>query len=577
MFYLRAILAALLLATLFSCGGDDVESDVQEGEKPSGDDDDNNDDEGELEECPECSIVKVFTTLLKTINPLNETYEKPTDANPALPKYSDDFLSKGLGEYEFGEGEAHILKKDLVPDYDETEAEGRKSITMFFHATDIHITDDEAPIRIAKMDNTGVGGAIRPQDSYSTHGLDALIRTLKPFSDNGWLDFFLSTGDATDSALNTELVMFVDVMNGKKGFNPDTGEDDDPVPGPDNDSKDPFDALGLDIPWYWVYGNHDVLIVGNSPPTEKSSEKATGTKAASGTRDWRRNGDVTTGDVPSDENRWVGDFGTIAKTLIESAEKPGPKGHGLGEENRENEVYHYVAEPVAGIPIVLIVMALPDMTGGAEGVLFQKDIDDFLVPELEKVQAEGKLAIVASHFPSYKLDTRAGLAGDDLPGAVPGDALVETLNSYPNVIAYIAGHTHTNTILAHPAPEGKGEEYGYWEIVTASLLDFPQQARFVEIVYNGDGTGSIFLTLLDYASPEGSLAEMGRKLAIIDHVTGWSSETLGDIENRNAELVFKLSDEMTEKIESLGIGRDEILSQTSLKAEYELKIKFPGL
>ena len=40
---------------------------------------------------------------------------------------------------------------------------------------------------------------------------------------------------------------------------------------------------------------------------------------------------------------------------------------------------------------------------------------------------------------------------------------------------------------------------GFWEINTASHVDFPQQSRLIELVDNHDGTLSIFATMIDHA------------------------------------------------------------------------------
>ena len=71
---------------------------------------------------------------------------------------------------------------------------------------------------------------------------------------------------------------------------------------------------------------------------------------------------------------------------------------------------------------------------------------------------------------------------------------------------------------------------GFWEVNTASHVDFPQQSRIVEVVDNHDGTLSIFTTMLDHAGPASyggrtgepvSLAGLGRELALND----WQSRT----------------------------------------------------
>ena len=68
---------------------------------------------------------------------------------------------------------------------------------------------------------------------------------------------------------------------------------------------------------------------------------------------------------------------------------------------------------------------------------------------------------------------------------------------HENVIAWVNGHTHTNNIWAHKRAGGGG----FWEINTASHIDWPQQSRLLEVTNNRDDTLSIFATMVDHGAP----------------------------------------------------------------------------
>ncbi len=97
-------------------------------------------------------------------------------------------------------------------------------------------------------------------------------------------------------------------------------------------------------------------------------------------------------------------------------------------------------------------------------------------------------------------------------------------------------------MTAHAAPSGGG----FWEITTASHIDWPQQVRAIEIADNGDGTLSIFGTMVDSAAPaawNGSLgttlqlAALSRELAANDpQVTAEAHR--GEATDRNVELLL---------------------------------------
>jgi hypothetical protein len=134
-----------------------------------------------------------------------------------------------------------------------------------------------------------------------------------------------------------------------------------------------------------------------------------------------------------------------------------------------------------------------------------------------------------------------GTGGDTEP-RVQGDEVATLLLASPQVIAFVNGHSHTNQIWAHTRTTGRG---GFWEINTASHIDWPQQSRLIEIVDNADGTLSIFTTMVDHAGPASygglldgpkRLAGLARELAAND----WHERTndrRGDLGARNVELL----------------------------------------
>ena len=88
--------------------------------------------------------------------------------------------------------------------------------------------------------------------------------------------------------------------------------------------------------------------------------------------------------------------------------------------------------------------------------------------------------------------------GGDLNPRVLGDEVTAYLLTQPRLVAWVNGHTHRNEITAHTRADGSG---GFWEINTASHIDYPQQSRLVEVADNKDGTLSIFTTIVDHAGP----------------------------------------------------------------------------
>ncbi len=179
---------------------------------------------------------------------------------------------------------------------------------------------------------------------------------------------------------------------------------------------------------------------------------------------------------------------------------------------------------------------------GADGAVPQ-DQFDWLKGELTAARDAQKLAIVISHHNSKTLENTAVAALGQSQPLIHTEEFIDMLLQFPNLIAWSNGHTHINTIVAHPRDDGKG---GFWEITTASCIDFPQQQQLLEIVDNQDGTISLFATVLDHTSPavwrEGDfsqegLAALSRELSSNDWIEN-PLMRLGSPLDRNVELLL---------------------------------------
>ena len=171
--------------------------------------------------------------------------------------------------------------------------------------------------------------------------------------------------------------------------------------------------------------------------------------------------------------------------------------------------------------------------------------------------------IIGAHVP-IAVEKPGSLVGWSPNACVTEEEFLAKLHSYPNLILWIAGHRHFNTITALPSPDPARPELGFREVETSSLRDFPQQFRTFEIVRNSDDTASIFATDVDPAVADGSPAAISRvygvgapKLFKMDEGTSLGDITLPPLPlmptgSYNAELVVQLSPEMQAKLSRLG-------------------------
>ena len=392
----------------------------------------------------------------------------------------------------------------------------------FVHLSDAHITDTESPARLVTMD-AFLSPAWHPQDGHSAQVLDATCRAINRIhyggfvTDKGPVDFVVVSGDVVDNAQHNELRWFIDTMDGQ-WVTPDSGDLDAPlrpVAIEDNPGL-PFKAAGLakDIPWYTVMGNHDNLAVGNFAVDRSSADPQdwdapvspivaqflglpglsppqdglvpTGNQSLAVVRagdpepidpyTFQLNLDeLAPGAVPADSGRHFLSKRLFVAEHFDTASLPA--GHGFDYTSTLTGLAHYSVRPERDVPIRLVVLdstgpeAIPGYTGAA-GAISRLEFDGFLKPEFRRAREAGEYVIVVTHHPSEGLTKPTAL-----PCVTPAE-FQSYLAAQSNILAHLCGHDHYHEVII------RNGRYPYPEILTGSLIDYPQEGRMLDIYYD---------------------------------------------------------------------------------------------
>jgi 3',5'-cyclic AMP phosphodiesterase CpdA len=453
-----------------------------------------------------------------------------------------------------GDGQLRVLPGEPLTARTELGPPAREigALARLAHLTDAHVLDASSPARVTFLDRLGppFQSTFRPQEALTTQvlaGAVGAVRTLAPQA-------VIQGGDLIDNDQHNELVHALAVLgggvvspgSGPRGYDGvQLSSDTDPFyyrPGVDaprhpgllRDAVAPFHSPGLGIPGLPVFGDHDGLVAGTVVPTALTRSLALGDRAL-----W----DLPTGlTVPAGLAAHSAaspdgppDPGAVDALLREALRGPTVQvpadparrqlrfteavarlhaAGGPGVAVRAGARLDYALD--LGAHVRLIVLDLVRRGGGSGGEVVAGQ-SAWLAQAL--ASAGRRWVLVAGHQP--------------LTSSVGGEALLAQLDRAPRVVAVFNGHIHRNAITPRRTRAG-----GYWLIGTASLIDYPQQGRAVELWSTTGGGVAIRTWMLDHVAGGrlGRLGAISRQLSYLDAQGGRPEGFAGSAADRNAVL-----------------------------------------
>ncbi len=245
------------------------------------------------------------------------------------------------------------------------------------------------------------------------------------------------------------------------------------------------------------------------------------------------------------QREWINEY-------FETRPEPGPVGHGfnhvpperLHDGNDRNDGYY--AFDAGGVRMVVLNTIADGVRDEAHrggetneqtgGVVTGNEVTDprglemgvmdpaqfaWLDGQLDDAAAADRPVLVFSHHPDGSFTEYR--VGEPL-GGVSAEELDALLGSHENVVAWIAGHTHRNRIRPC-TPQGctisgdsaaswdPADGDGFWRVETASIVDFPQEGRIVEVWRLPEGGHALRLTMIR-PDPNDPVARTSRELAV---------------------------------------------------------------
>ncbi|MQX53626.1 metallophosphoesterase [Alcanivorax sediminis] len=445
----------------------------------------------------------------------------------------------------------------------------------YMHITDMQLVDDDAPfpMRVGLLDEVFAAtistGGERPQEEYADEIMASLVQVVNLEHQDDPFAFAIHTGDNIDNGLENEAMRYLDLIDGHHTtVGPISGLSCQPD-GQSQSTEDFFNdqtfnctslpetvvdsvtGFSADLPSFISIGNHDLLVQGNVAIEPSFQELA-----------------LLYGRHFLHEDELIRmHFADLTPCNGGSADDDYGHGFGFVDEVRrcdadvENDGYYaFLSGGILHIVLNTVnddifqtneyTAFLPDesvtghdlVTGLSEGAL---DLTQWAWLKSMIEAHSDKLVILYSHhtinsFYSSQFDALCGPPGcvNDVlsaAGFVGRDEVRAQLDQYPNLLAWIGGHTHQHRIT----PFLSDSTDGFWNIETAGLLDLPQENRTIEIWIDEQARKGVIAV-----DPITHNFELAREIAMTDSQHN-AEVAAGEPGDRSALLWFDIEEGIT--------------------------------
>lgn len=445
------------------------------------------------------------------------------------------------------------------------------ALATIVHLADLHLCDAQSPGRAEFLDRyadpdqpaelkVDAVGTYRAHELLTTQTAVAMVEALNAVSNGpvtgGSVDFTVVTGDATDNGQHNELDWYLAVLDGgalrpdsgdpdryegvaddvefdERYWHPESDQEDLPrarygfpdVPGLLGAARRGYESPGLRVPWLAVNGNHDLLVQGTMPaaptgdwltgsrkpiavPAEWSAEQQLALLAgleASAPDAVALTSGVVMREVTPDPRRAPTSIPEFVAAHLTPHARPAGHGFSPADAGLGRAYYRYDHGSLS-----VLTLDTVNPHGYWEGSLDPGQLR-WLAEQLTSADGEHRYVVLASHHPLARL-TNGRTDGSER--RVLGEETAALVGQHPSVVLWLNGHTHTNVITPH------GGTHGWWEVTAPAVVDFPQQARILEVSRSLGSLLRIDVTNVDHLGP----APWGGGLDSVTELAGLSRE-----------------------------------------------------
>ncbi len=475
---------------------------------------------------------------------------QPVPLITAAPGVGYRNLVVGMGTHVWRPGP---LQHNVCPDL-----HGATVLASFVHLTDMHVMDASSPARaehVQLLETVPKWAPMlamhRPYELLANHALAMMAETIrrKPVGSTTDAPFevVLVTGDCTDNAQRNELDAYLSILlggtlhfsydgvqspqAGETGFwCPEPEVPDDwkrrfgypSVPGLIEAVSAPLTCPGMGLPMVAVAGNHDVMRQGTALTSPSYERWAVGDRKARS---------LAPGFDPADP---LAAFLEDPASYINDAPTRGVRAEtgrrmlGVGEW----AALHAARGVVSGTGgdfvhdlehVRLVVLDTNHPFGYYQGSVAEPQLN-WLEDQIVETD---KLVVLATHHGTETLTNTmqpSPAAGTHEAERLHAEAVSAVLHRHDRVVAWLSGHRHINVVThrAHPT----GANGGFWEVITSSTIDWPSQARSIELLRINDGSVVMVCTPIDHA---GDLVPGEAVTASLAGLSGLHRELAGNL------------------------------------------------